>query len=57
MQDKPLKPSTIRTRFVNVRSVVRAAVRDRVLAHDVTVNVRTPRQRKAEATMSIPTTE
>lgn len=55
MQDKPLQPSTIHTRFVNVRGVIRAAVRDRVLAHDVTANVKLPRQRKAEAAMAIPT--
>lgn len=55
MQDKPLQPSTIRTRFVNVRGVVKAAVRDRVLAHDVTANIRLPRQRKPEAAMAIPT--
>ncbi len=54
MQDKPLQPSTIHTRFVNVRGVVRAAVRDRVLAHDVTANVKLPRRRKAEAAMTIP---
>jgi integrase len=54
MQDKPLMPSTIHTRFVNVRGVVRAAVRDRLLAHDVTETTRLPRQRKAAAAMSIP---
>ena len=55
MQDKPLQASTIHTRFVNVRGVVRAAVRDRLLAHDVTANTKLPRQRKASAAMSIPT--
>jgi integrase len=54
MQDKPLKASTINTRLTNVRGVVRAAVRDRMLAHDVTDGVRLPRQRKASAAMSIP---
>jgi integrase len=54
MQDKPLEPSTIRTRFTNVRGVIRAAVRDRMLSHDVTVNVKLPRQRKAAAAMVIP---
>ena len=43
MQDKGLAPGTIKTRFQNVRSVIRAAVRDRVLAHDVTAAVRLPR--------------
>jgi integrase len=55
MQDKPLEPSTINTRVTNVRGVVRAAVRDRVLARDVTDGVRMPRRRKASAAMSIPT--
>ncbi|HSS23984.1 MAG TPA: site-specific integrase [Mycobacterium sp.] len=55
MQDKPLAPSTIRTRFQNVRGVIRAAVRDRVLARDVTADVRLPRQRNAAAAMAIPT--
>jgi integrase len=54
MQDKPLQPSTIHTRFVNVRGVIRAAVRDRLLAHDVTATTKLPRQRKAAAAMSIP---
>jgi integrase len=54
MQDKPLAASTIRTRFMNVRGVIRAAVRDRMLAHDVTDNVKLPRQRKASAAMEIP---
>ena len=56
MQDAELEPSTIRTRFANVRTVVRAAVRDRFLARDVTDRIRVPRQRKAEAAMRIPST-
>ena len=54
MQDKPLEPSTINTRFVNVRCVIRAALGDRLLAHDVTAKVKLPRQRKASAAMTIP---
>jgi integrase len=54
MQDKPLAASTIRTRFNNVRSVIRAAVRDRMLARDVTDNAKLPRQRRAAAAMEIP---
>lgn len=54
MQEAGLQPSTIRTRFSNVRSVIRAAVRDRFMARDVTDRVRIPRQRKAEAAMRIP---
>lgn len=55
MQDNSLEPSTIRTRFANVRNVIRAAVRDRLLARDITDQVKLPRVRKAEAAMSIPT--
>jgi integrase len=54
MQDKPLQASMIHTRFVNLRGVIRAALRDRLLPNDVTANVRLPRQRKASAAMSIP---
>ncbi|MFC9767023.1 tyrosine-type recombinase/integrase [Rhodococcus jostii] len=55
MQDKPLAPGTIKTRFNNVRSVLRAARRDKVLAHDPSENVTLPRRRRAEAAMIIPT--
>jgi integrase len=55
MVDKPLEPSTIRTRFNNVRAVIRAAVADRAIPFDPTVKVRLPRVRRAEAAMSIPT--
>lgn len=55
MQDNNLEPTTIRTRFANVRNVIRAAVRDRVMPRDVTVSVKLPRARKASSAMSIPT--
>ncbi len=55
MQDQELAPGTIKTRFQNVRSVIRAAVRDRVLAHDITSAVRLPRVRSAAKAMTIPT--
>ncbi|MCZ4278603.1 tyrosine-type recombinase/integrase [Rhodococcoides yunnanense] len=54
MQDKPLEPSTIRTRFNNVRSVLRAAKRDKVLGDDPTERITLPRRRRAEAAMTIP---
>ena len=54
MKDRPLEPSTIHTRFVNVRGVIRAAVADRYLARDMTVKVKLPRRRKDEAAMRIP---
>jgi hypothetical protein len=50
MQDKPLQPSIIRTRFNNVRAVIRAAVADRAIPFDVTINVRLPRVEKHERT-------
>lgn len=50
-------PSTIKTRFVIVRSVFRAAVADRVLAHDPSTGVALPRRRKLEAAMRIPSVE
>lgn len=52
-----LAPGTIKTRYVNVRSVFRAAVKDRVIGTDPTNGVRLPRGRRADAAMSIPTPE
>lgn len=57
MQDKGLQPTTIRSRFANVRNVMRAAVRDRLMPRDIAEHVRLPRLRKVSAAMSIPTTE
>jgi integrase len=56
MQVKGLAPGTIRTRFNNVRSVLRAATRDRLIASDPSSDVRLPRIRSREASMTIPTT-
>jgi len=50
-------PSTIKTRFVIVRSVFRAAVADRVIGSDPSIGVALPRRRKAEAAMRIPSVE
>jgi integrase len=50
-----LAPGTIKTRFVNVRSVFRAAVRDQVIEADPSDGVRLPRQRKRAEALSIPT--
>lgn len=52
-----LAASTIKTRFVVVRSVFRAAVADRVIAADPSTGVVLPRRRRADAAMRIPTTE
>lgn len=55
MQSAELAPGTIKTRYNNVRSVLRAAVRDRLIAADPSDGVTLPRQRRAEASMSLPT--
>ena len=52
-----LAPGTIKTRYVNVRSVFRAAVKDRVIGSDPTDGVRLPRGRRADVAMSTPTPE
>jgi integrase len=57
MADQPLAPATIKTRYNNVRGVFRAAVRDRLIARDPTEAVRLPRQRRADASMTIPSIE
>ena len=52
-----LAPGTIKTRYVNVRSVFRAAVKDQVIGADPTDGVRLPRIRRQDVAMSIPTPE
>lgn len=52
-----LKPSTVRTRVANVRTVLRAAVRDRLLPSDPSERVVLPRTQRAEHAMQIPTPE
>lgn len=52
-----LAPGTIKTRLQNVRTVMRAAVRDKVIVSDPTEDVTIPRQRRAEAAMVLPTPE
>jgi integrase len=49
-----LAPGTIRTRFNNVRSVFKAAQRDRVIGTDPTQGVTLPRIRRTEHAMRIP---
>jgi hypothetical protein len=48
MNASGLAPGTIKTRYVNVRSVFRAAVKDRVIGSDPTDGVRLPRGRRAD---------
>lgn len=55
--DSSLAPGTVKTRFNNVRNVLRAAVRDRMIASDPSEGVVLPRQRRREAAMKIPTVE
>jgi len=57
MDTAGLAPGTIKTRYVNVRSVFRAALKDRIIGSDPTDGVRLPRGRRADAAMSIPTPE
>lgn len=57
MTVKGLAPGTIRTRFNNVRSLLRAAVRDRMIASDPSEGVRLPRGRARDVSMIIPTPE
>ncbi|PZE71767.1 site-specific integrase [Curtobacterium sp. MCPF17_018] len=52
-----LAPGTIKTRVGNVRTVIRAAMADRVLTVDPSIGVRLPRTRRAEVAMVIPTPE
>lgn len=54
MTEDGLAALTVATRFQNVRSVLRAAVRDRKLSRDVSDGVKLPRRRKASAAMRIP---
>jgi integrase len=50
-----LAPGTVGTRFRNVRSVFRAATKDRVIGADPSEGITLPRQRRAEHAMTIPT--
>lgn len=57
MHTAGLAPGTIRTRFNNVRTVLRAATRDRLVSVDPADGVTLPRTRKAEYAMHVPSTE
>ena len=57
MHARGLEPSTIKVRFNIVRSVLKGAVADKVIGSDPSDGVRTPRVRRSEAAMTIPTTE
>lgn len=49
-----LAASTIKTRFIVLRSLFRAAVADRVIVTDPSLGVTLPRRRSREASMAIP---
>lgn len=51
MAEAGLKPGTIRTRTNNVRAVLRAAVRDRVIALDLSAGVTLPRDWRRVASL------
>jgi integrase len=55
-QPPGLAPGTIRTRVNNVRAVLRAAVRDRVIASDPSDGISLPRVRRPEMAMTLPNT-
>jgi integrase len=57
MSARGLAAGTIRTRFNNVHSLLRAAVRDRVIGSDPAADVKLPRTRGRAAAMTIPTVE
>ncbi|MFT4289477.1 tyrosine-type recombinase/integrase, partial [Nocardioides sp.] len=50
-------PTTVKVKFVIVRSVFRAALADRVIEADPCLGAALPRRRKAEAAMQVPTVE
>lgn len=54
---RKLAVGTIHTRVNNLRAVLRAAVRDRLIATDPTADVALPRRRKTEAALSLPTAD
>ena len=57
MTSAGLAPGTIRTRVNNVRAVLRAAVRDRVIGADPSAGVILPRRRRVSAAMTLPAAE
>jgi len=52
-----LAPGTVTTRYNNVRSVFRAAHRDKIIGADPTDGITLPRKRRADAAMTIPSPE
>lgn len=52
-----LAPGTIKTRFMQIRTILRAAVADKRISSDPSVGVKLPRGRRAEAAMRLPSIE
>jgi hypothetical protein len=52
-----LAPGTIKTRLNNVRTTFRAAKSDKIIGSDPTEGVALPRERRADAAMTIPSPE
>jgi len=57
MQAKGYAPNTINTRMMTVKAALKAAVRDRRLAHDPSVGVVLPRRQRRETSMEVATSE
>lgn len=55
MHSRGLAAGAIQTRFNNVKAVLRAAARDRVIAADPSDGVTLPRRRRSQAAMTLPT--
>jgi len=53
---KTLAPQTAKTRVMNVRTVLRGAIVDKIIQSDPSAGVRLPTVRRTEASMVIPTT-
>lgn len=53
--ERPLAPTTIRTRLNYVSMVFRGAVRDKRIPDDPTAGVKLPRRRRADQAMTVPT--
>lgn len=54
MQKQGLAPGTIKTRVMNVRTVLRGAIADKMITADPALGVTLPRARKKAAAMAIP---
>jgi integrase len=55
MVDRGLAPSTVDTYYTHVRAVIKAALREQLLGHDVGDRVKLPRDLKGEHKMRLPT--